>query len=123
MSPQPQDERRKYKRISKSFILTYFEKDNPQKKYEITQLRNIGMGGMCFITTQPFPEGVQLSIDLKTPYLTDITHIHGVVQESHTKVANMLYETRLKFDYLSAEAEYVVARLMEVFLEEGNTNP
>ncbi len=115
--PSPKEERRKYKRINKSFILTYYDKSNPQEKYEITQLRNIGMGGMCFVTTRTFPSGTHLFIDLKTPYLTDITHIHGSVQESHEKVKDMLYETRLKFEHLNAEAEYVIAKLMEVFLE------
>ena len=115
------DERRQYKRIAKSFILSYFDKKNRKIKCEITQLRNTSMGGMCFVTTQAFAPGTELIVDLNTPYLTDITHLSGKVLESHPKAKGILYETRLEFDKLSTEAEYVIAKMMEVFLE-GDVN-
>jgi c-di-GMP-binding flagellar brake protein YcgR len=104
-NPQDQKsgiERRRYTRISKSFILTYFEKTNPREKFEITQLRNISMGGLCFITTKPFPQGTVLGIELKTPYLSDTTYLEGKVLQSHEKVTGILYETRVELSFLDA---------------------
>ena len=72
-------ERRRYKRLTKSFLLTYCDKAHPHQKQEITQLKNISLGGMCFITTKPFESGTILKVDLETPYLTDKTTLEGKV--------------------------------------------
>src|SRR5689334_19726005 len=85
-------ERRRSDRVKKNFILTYYNKSDPAHKYEITQLKNIGMGGMCFITSKPYALGTILGIDLKTPYLSDTTKLEGRVLESHEKVKNIIYE-------------------------------
>ena len=115
-------ERRKYKRINKHFILTYFHKNNPSQKIEITQLKNISMGGMCFVTSQKFDSGTQLGVELKTPYLADTTYLEGVVLESHEKVMDLIYETRLKFELLNPQAEFLLAKLIEFFINEEKTS-
>jgi len=112
------EERRKYVRIKKNFILSYFDVKIPDIKYEVTQLKNISMGGMCFVTTQKFDSDKILGIELKTPYLTDITYIEAKVLESHEKVKDMLYETRLQFHFLDPEAEFLLARLIDFFINE-----
>ena len=61
---QSREERRQYKRIHKNFILTYYDKDNPDHKYEITQLKNISMGGLCFVTSQGYNADTNLAIVL-----------------------------------------------------------
>ena len=112
----PPPERRRYVRINKNFIMTYCLKSSPQKKIEITQLKNIGLGGMCFITTQKFEPSTLLQIELKTPYITDTTLLEGHVLESHEKIINMLYETRLEFVHINTEAQYLLTQLMEYFI-------
>ena len=114
-----QNERRRSDRIKKNFILTYYNKADPSHKYEITQLKNIGMGGMCFITSKPYAPGTILGIDLKTPYLSDTTHLEGRVLESHEKVKNIIYETRVQFLELDREAEFILARLIDFFINGG----
>ncbi|MDO8580598.1 MAG: PilZ domain-containing protein [Candidatus Omnitrophota bacterium] len=57
-----QEERRKYKRINKNFILTYYEKIKPKERYEVTQMKNISLGGMCFITTQAYPPSTLIAV-------------------------------------------------------------
>ena len=109
-------ERRRHVRINKNFIMTYCQKSNPRKKIEITQLKNISLGGMCFITTQKFEPSTPLQIELKTPYITDTTILEGIVLESQEKTKNMLYETRLQFVYLNTEAQYLLTQLMEYFI-------
>lgn len=113
-------ERRRSKRIRKHFILSYFEKEFPDRRYELTQLKNIGHGGMCFITSQRFNLGTKLGIELKTPYLTETTYLEGVVLESHEKVRNMIYETRLKFEFLDSQGEFWVDKLIEFFVNGEN---
>ncbi|VAW13039.1 hypothetical protein MNBD_BACTEROID05-679 [hydrothermal vent metagenome] len=117
-----QDERRVYKRIDKNFILTYYDKADPSRKYELTQLKNISMGGMCFITTQAYVPSSKMGIELKTPYLADTTHLEGNVLASHEKVKNIIYETRIKFDLLSSESEFLLAKLIEFFTKSQGKN-
>ena len=109
-------ERRRSQRIRKHFILSYFEKDYPDRRYELTQLKNISHGGMCFITSQKFNPGVKLGIELKTPYVAETTYLEGVVLESHEKIRSMIYETRLKFEFLDPQGEFWVAKLIEFFV-------
>lgn len=109
-------ERRQYVRVTKNFILTYYEKDRPGEKHEITQLKNISLGGMCFITTKSHTPKTHLAIELKTPYLANITYLEGTVQMSHEKVKGILYETRVKFESLNTEAEYLLSKMIEFFV-------
>ena len=110
------EERRRHKRIQKNFVMTYFEKNNPHIRYEITQLKNISIGGMCFITNKAFSPETILCVELKTPYLSDITHLEGEVLGSNEKTRNLLYETRLKFKLLDPKAEYLMKKLIEFFV-------
>jgi|SRR6185503_592252 len=114
----PFQEKRRYKRVKKNFILTYFELDNPKRKHDISQLKNISLGGMCFITTKQFDTGTRMGIELKTPYLSGTTYLEGRVLQSHSKVSNMIYETRLQFDSLEKDAEFLLKELIEYFLND-----
>ncbi len=127
MNPKPNEpeknlgaERRQYKRISKSFILSYFEKSNPEQKFEITQLRNISQGGMCFITTRSFMPNTRLGVELRTPYLAETTYLEGDVLGSHEKIKGMLYETRLQFTLINSQAEFLLSKLIEFFVSPVN---
>ena len=113
-------DRRRSRRIRKHFILSYFEKEHPDCRHELTQLKNISHGGMCFITSQKFNLGIKLGIELKTPYVAETTYLEGVVLESHEKVRNMIYETRLKFEFLDPQGEFWVAKLIEFFVNGEN---
>lgn len=109
-------DRRHYVRIKKNFILTYYSKDDPTQKHEISQLKNISLGGMCFVTTNALEKSLKIGIELKTPYLADTTYIEGLVLESHEKVKDMIYETRLQFGSLDAQAEFLLTKLVEIFI-------
>ena len=113
------EERRLHKRIKKNFILTYFDLNNPSLKFEITQLKNISKGGMCFITTQAFPSSTKIGIELKTPYLSGTTYLEGTVLESHENIKNLLYETRLEFMSLAPQSEFLLDKLKEYFVTNG----
>lgn len=116
------DERRRYQRINKKFILSYFERSNPSQKFEITQLKNISLGGMCFIASRPLELSSNLQIELRTPYLSDRTHFDGKVLESHEKVRDMIYEIRTEFNELNSQAKFLIEKLMEVFLNDSEGN-
>ena len=118
MNKQSEEERRQYERIKKSFILSYYDPETPDYKFEITQLKNISFGGMCFITGQNYEPSTKLGIELKTPYLAGTTHLEGVVLGSNEKMKGAIYETRLQFGPLEAEAKVLLGKLIKLFTEE-----
>ena len=108
-------ERRHYIRIEKHFIISYYEKDDPMIKHDISQIKNISLGGMCFVTARSYAPSTKIGIDLRTPYLADTVHMEGTVLESREKVRDMIYETRLVFDQLSEQAEVIIKKLIATF--------
>ncbi len=118
MSPEEkkvESERRQYIRVKKNFILSYHEKDNPLAKNDISQLKNISLGGMCFVTAEPFSQSTKLAIELKTPFLAGMTRLDATVLESHERAKDILYETRVSFDGLSAQSRMVLEKVVEYF--------
>ena len=111
-------ERRHYKRIKKNFILKYYDLEFPQEKFEVTQLKNISKGGLCMITSKKCEPPMKIGIELNTPYLTDTTYLEGSVLASHEKIKNLIYETRLQFEQLDPEAEFLIEKLSEFFSNE-----
>jgi len=123
MKNQPhQPERRRYIRIKKNFILSYYAKSEPAVRYKVSQMKNIGKGGMCFITSQKYLPDTPLIIELRTPYLADVTQLEGIVLESHEKIPDIIYETRLRFDNLSPQAIFLLDRLEEFFKKGEHNN-
>ena len=108
-------ERRRHKRIKKNFILTYFDKNKPEEKFELTQLKDISCGGLRFVTTKRFTAGTLLGVELKTPYISETTYLEGEILECSEKIKDMLYEIRLKFTVLNTQAEITLTQLMEYF--------
>ena len=118
MDNESNKERRQYERINKSFILSYYDQAIPDHKFEITQLKNISFGGICFITSQCYESSTKLGVELKTPYLAGTTHLEGVVLGSNEKMKGAIYETRLQFGPLEAEAKVLLGKLIKLFTEE-----
>ena len=120
--PTGQPERRKYKRIKKHFILTYYNPVEPKKRFSASQLKNIGLGGMCLITSQRFEPNTRLAIELKTPFLTELTHLEGTVLESMEKIPDIIYETRMVFTQISEEGKFILNKLIEHYEKEEESN-
>jgi hypothetical protein len=117
---QKNSERRQHKRLDKNLILIYYEKNSPTQKYEITQLKNISKGGMCFISSRAIEPLTQLTVELKTPYFSHTTYIDGFVLESHVKAHNLIYQTRLQFQNVDLEKSYVIEKLIEFIEKESS---
>jgi len=113
-----QQERRKFLRIRKNFILSYYNKSHPETRHDATQLKNISIGGMCFLTSLQFRAGTIIAIELKTPYLTGTVYLEGKVVGCVERLAGTVYETRLAFDNLSQQAEFVLQKIVEYYKDK-----
>ena len=120
-SEEIRKERRRDIRIKKSFIISYHDKQDPSVKHDVSQIRNISLGGSCFISSHYCAPSTKMGIELKTPYLAGTVHLDGTVLESHEKIPNLLYETRLVFEPLTPQAEFVLNKIVEYFKEGKKT--
>ena len=120
-SEETSQERRKYMRIKKNFIISYYDKYDPSIKHEVSQIKNISLGGSCFITSNSYSPATQIGIELKTPFLAGTVHLEGSVLESKEKVPNLVYETRLLFEPLTPQADFVLKKIVEYFKEGKRT--
>ena len=110
---EPFNDRRQYKRINRSYILKYFDITDPTKKFEITQLKNISLGGICFPASKNIEVQTTLGIELKAPYFAEFVYLEGIVLECKEKIKGMMFEVRLQFNALDPKAEYVLANMIK----------
>ncbi len=111
-------ERRRYIRIEKHFIISYYELIDREKKHSISQIKNISLGGICFISCRPYARGTLLGIELKTPYLDDTIHVEGTVLESTEKVKKLIYEIHLRFDRIPPESKLILEKTVAYFKDK-----
>ena len=109
------EERRRYTRIEKHFFISYYVKDDPSERHDISQLKNISLGGMCFIASKGFKPQAQMCIELKTPYFSETAHLEGTILGVTEKVPGIIYETRLEFSELSDTAKVTLNKIVETF--------
>ncbi len=116
---EPFEDRRKYVRIYRHFILTYYPVSAPSSQKEVSQINNISQGGMNFSVTEPLEIGTQLGIELKTPFLADSIYLQGEVLECREKISKLIYEIRLQFKDISAQAKEVLAKVEQYANKEA----
>ena len=92
--------------------------NDPLVRHNASQLKNIGLGGLCLVTSKTFSAGTRMGIELKTPFLTEFVHLKGTVLESNEKIKNIIYETRIQFDELELPAQEILTKLVEHFSHE-----
>lgn len=105
------NERRRHIRVDRNFILTYFDKNTPNVKNEITQLRNISKGGLCFVATKSFPVSMVLIIEMRTPFTTGTVIFEGIVLESRERIRNLIYDVRLEFKNIQPIALEILEKI------------
>jgi len=89
-------ERRRYPRLSASFVVSYKIKKIPND-YDFSQTKNVGQGGVLLTTNRKFEIGTQLALMIKVPFVLQRIEVSATVVESKEIAKNLVYETRLAF--------------------------
>jgi len=105
------DERRKDPRIYRNFIMSYHEKGKSAKTHDVSQVNNVSKGGVNFSSTHPLKKEAILTVELKTPFISDSLILDGFVVDCREKIAGMIYEVRLKFQDIPSEALVVLEKI------------
>ena len=112
------EERRKHLRIYRNFIMSYRQKGGSIIDHHVSQVNNISKGGMSFSSTHPLEQGIIVTVDLKTSFMTDPIFIDGVVLGCKEKVPELIYEVRLQFQGITQQ----VLSLLEKIENYGKSN-
>ncbi len=112
-----QPERRKHIRIEKHFIVTFFDADKPDADHNISQIKNISRGGLLFSSNFMYPQGHKLQLVIKTPYISANLKVKGIVLDCVEKIQNVIYEIRVQIVDLNIEAELILKKIEQSFLE------
>lgn len=108
-------ERRKHPRINVRFIVSYrVLKDD--EFLDVSQTRNLSLGGMLLTTNKPFPEGTHLAVELRLPFDPDPITLVAKVMESHEVTEGLIYDTRLSFLSIDEKHKNKILRTVSYYL-------
>ena len=114
--PAPDDikfERRQFKRISKTCIVSYAPVKSEEIKFDISQTKNLSEGGLLFISDKKFEKDVILKIKLRLPEFSDYVIVQVQVVDSTQIVKNLIYETRGRFVEAGQSTKEAIRRLAD----------
>lgn len=111
-------ERRKHPRVDGRFIVSYRiieEADNA----DISQTKNICLGGMLLTTNRQFEPGTNLALQIRLPFDPDAIMITAKVLESLEITKNLIYDTRLMFLSVDEKHRKAIHETVGYYLKKG----
>ncbi|MDD5167004.1 MAG: PilZ domain-containing protein [Candidatus Omnitrophica bacterium] len=116
---QIENERRKYPRVKGRFVISYriYERDD---KTDISQTKDISLGGAYITTNRKFAPGIKLLLELRLPVEREPARIIAKVIESREVTANLIYETRIQFLSVDEKHKEGIKQTVEYFMKRGD---
>jgi len=111
-------ERRKFTRVDGTFVVSYTDVTTQEQKTDVTQTKNISVGGVLFVAGKGFPAGTVLRLKLRVPDAPDYINVKVKVVESIQRVKGMMYDTRVKFIGMKEEDRDAIRKAVEYHLKK-----
>ena len=109
-------ERRKHPRICGRFIVSYRLLDE-QDAIDISQTKNVSMGGMLLTTNRKFDAGTNIALEIRLPFDPNPIMLVARVVESREITKNLIYDTRLTFLAVDEHHRKVIGQTIEYYLK------
>ena len=113
---RPEDiklERRKFKRINGSYIVSYAPIRGEDLKFDVSQTKDLSEGGLLFISDRKFDKDIILKIKLRLPEFSDYVIVKVQVVDSIQMAKGVICETRAKFVDIDNNVKEAIKRLVE----------
>ncbi|MDD4907458.1 MAG: PilZ domain-containing protein [Candidatus Omnitrophica bacterium] len=110
-------ERRKYPRIGGKFLVSYRIADKDDL-IDITQTKNVSLGGILLTTDRAFKPGTDLMIEVRLPIDPKAIKIVARVRQSKELIKGMIYDTHLEFMSIDEHHKNMVAKTIEHILKK-----
>lgn len=111
-------ERRKNPRISARFIVSYRILEDSDH-IDISQTKNISLGGMLLTTNRFFEAGTNLAIEIRLPFDPDPIMLIAKVIESKEIIKDLIYDTRMQFLAVDEKHRKVITKTVDYYLKRG----
>jgi len=108
-------ERRRFVRINANFVVSYIDVTPEVSKSNITQTKNIGLGGILVTTDRKIKAGTILKIKLMIPTAPTYVEVKVEVVGCKEKVKDLIYEIRGRFVVLKDEDKDYVYKIVESY--------
>jgi len=110
-------ERRKNPRADGRFIVSYRILDEINN-VDITQTKNISLGGMLLTTNRIFNPGTSLAIEIRLPFDPNPIMLVGKVVESREIVKGMIYDTRMEFLAVDEKHRKIIGETVNYYIKK-----
>jgi len=107
-------ERRQHGRISGRFIVSYRILAE-HEKIDISQTRNLSLGGMLITTNRTFEPGTHLALEIRLPFDPHPITLVGKVVESKEITRNLIYDTRLLFLAIDEKHKHIITDTVDYY--------
>lgn len=111
-------ERRRHARITGRFIVSYRILDDIDNA-DISQTRNLSLGGMLLTTNRQFNPGIKLALEIRLPFDPDPIMLIARVIESREITKNLIYDTRLMFLAVDERHRKAMNETVNYYLKKG----
>jgi len=106
-------ERRANLRFKSKLIVSYRVCED--ENIDVSQSKNIGLGGMLLTTNQAFKPGTLLALNIRLPFGSEPINIMARVDESKEVEKDKIFDTRLVFISVDKKHEKALADIMEYY--------
>jgi c-di-GMP-binding flagellar brake protein YcgR len=112
-------ERRKHSRVSGRFIVSYRILEEADAPIDVSQTKNLSLGGMMLTTNRAFAAGTCLALEIRLPFDPYPIMLIGKVLESREVTSNLIYDTRIMFLAVDERHKKVIVQTVEYYLRRG----
>jgi len=110
-------DKRKHPRVAARFIVSYRIIDENDSR-DITQTKNISLGGMLLTTNRQFNAGTNLALEIRLPFDPNPIILIGRVVESKQITRNLIYDTRISFLAIDEKHRAVIGETVSCYLRK-----
>ncbi|MFA5177116.1 MAG: PilZ domain-containing protein [Candidatus Omnitrophota bacterium] len=110
-------ERRNYPRVMGRFIVSY-RIMNEIDNLDISQTKNISLGGMLLTTNRNFEPGVNLALEIRLPFDPHPIMLIGKVLESREIMKDMIYDTRIEFLAVDEKHKRIIGETVGYYVKK-----
>jgi len=110
-------DKRKHPRVMARFIVSYRILDENDSR-DITQTKNISLGGMLLTTNRQFNPGTNLALEIRLPFDPNPIMLVGKVIESKQITKNLIYDTRITFLAIDEKHRAVIGDTVSCYLRK-----
>jgi hypothetical protein len=89
---------------------------NESDNLDITQTKNIGLGGMLLTTNCKFDPGTSLAVEIRLPFERNPILLIGRVIDSQEITKDLIYDTRLEFLAIDENHRSIINKTVDYYV-------